>query len=112
LTLHSKNFRGCKAGTTFDAAKGCGHVQLKCEGELSAEVSFSISIGSESKRSVTRGPAQHDFSQSAVAALPTGQDVWNLFSAVDRKSETFMVTLEIALACPATAPIGASIGGA
>lgn len=95
LTLYPKRFRKCKGGVSFDGSRGRGHVQLKCEGELSSEIAFSISIGSESKKQVTRGPVPHDFSQTAVATLPKGQDEWNFFSAVDDKSETFMVVLEI-----------------
>lgn len=95
LTLYPKRSRSYRGGATFDASKGRGHMQLKCEGELSSEVSFTLSIGSESSKKVSRGPFCHDFSQNAVAALPKAQDEWDFFCAIDCKSETFMVTLEI-----------------
>jgi len=97
LTLYPKRFRSYKGGATFDASKGRGHIQLKCEGEITCEANFTLSIGSESSKKVTRGPFHHDFSQNAVAVLPKAQDEWDFFGAIDSKSETFMVTLEVVL---------------
>lgn len=100
------------SGMTFEKSKGCGFLQLKCDSTMCPEITrvgFRFSVG-KGEKNVTRGPVWHDFSESAVAVLPKGQDEWDFFSATHRKTETFSITLEI---IPGSdVPCGSSLGGA
>jgi len=94
MILHPRHVSRCKGGATFEQARGRGCVHLKCEGNLSAEVGFRISIGSSNEKKYTRGPVFHRFADRAVAGLPRGNDDWDLFNMIDRETETFIITLE------------------
>jgi len=97
ITLCSRQVGHGKAGEiSFEAARGRGYVQLKCQGQLSSEVSFYISVGNGNEKKYTRGPAQHNFSKSRVGRLPKGNDEWNFFSMTNPESETLVITMEIA----------------
>jgi len=83
---------------TFKNAHRRGSIQLKCEAELPkpiGDVSFGITIGS-GKHAQTRGPFQHNFSENATCGFPSGQEEWNFSQAVDLKSMTLDLFLEIA----------------
>lgn len=79
----------------FQRAKGCGSVELKCvEGSgVAPDLKFWITVGDEA----VRGPVTHEFSESTVAGLKKGEEMFNFASAVDSKSSMFLVTLH---ACP------------
>lgn len=70
-------------------------MQLKCESEPSrgvpARVAFRVAVGGK-----LRGPAAHDFSETAVGGLPRELQEWDLRSAVDPATQTFAVAIELA----------------
>jgi len=113
MTLYPRGYGDCKGGTSFEKSHGRGSVQVKCESQLPPELvqlGFTLTVGNGNRKKSTRGPVWHDFSESAVAALPKGQDEWDFYDVIDRQSETFVVTLE--MIPPAKAPGGATFGGA
>jgi len=95
-----------KGGSSFRKSKGLGHIQLKCEAQVtpgedeSFPLSFRMAVGSgigeDSRWLEARGPLEHDFlKQSIFPPCPTGQDKdWDFISIVDESSETFVVGLE------------------
>merc|ERR1719414_2237517 len=89
-----------KSGASFKKSNGIGHVQLKCESELSdmavASTSFSISIGQGRKAQAPRGPYPHNFLSSAMCGLPKEHADWHFLSAVDRASLTCAINVDIA----------------
>jgi hypothetical protein len=102
MMLCAKMLRQGRGGQSFKMARGQGSVQLKCEhdlGNLSKRVQLKISVGSclASASCGTRSGVVHqkvlwhDFSQSAAC---TSQD-WDFGKAVDEKSQTFVVSVEI-----------------
>lgn len=96
ITLTSRQVGHGKSGAvSFEAARGRGYVQLKCQGQLSREVLFYVSVGNGKDKKYTRGPIQHNFSKSSVGRLPKGNDEWNLFSMTDPESDSFFITMEI-----------------
>jgi hypothetical protein len=108
MTLYSRGYDSCKGGSSFEKSRGRGYIQLRCDTQLPSEfmqVEFCVTVGNGNKKKSRRGPVRHDFSQKSVASLPKGQDEWGFYDAVDRQSETFVVTLEILSS-------GASQGGA
>lgn len=60
-------------------------------------VTFRLGVGSDkaSKQLKPRGPVRHDFSEKNICGLPSGQDDWDFGKAVDEKTQTFVVCLEI-----------------
>jgi len=80
---------------SFKKSKGCGYFQLKCESSLAAStnarVTFQVSVDGQT----ARGPVEHDFASKATCGLPQGQEVWNLSHAVNPKTKTCRVCLEI-----------------
>jgi len=91
-----------KGGASFKKSKGIGFIQLKCEGDLSADVasvSFELSVGNALQgQSAAKGPVRHNFAQSAVCGLPKtplGNEDWNFLPVVDNESMTFNVYLNL-----------------
>lgn len=93
LTLHS-------SGANFKKSRGQGSVTLKCESEClnaSTPAKLYFSVGAGEKEQARRGPIIHSFDNSATCSLPKGEDTWGLNAAVDKKTKTFTIFVEIAL---------------
>lgn len=90
-----------RGGASFKRSRGRGNLQLRCMAESDTEtkpvVTFRLSVGSEkaAKQLKPRGPVRHDFSEKNICGLPSGQDDWDFGKAVDEKTQTFVVCLEI-----------------
>jgi len=87
-----------KGGSCFRKSGGKGFVQLKCEAELPCTISsmsFTIGVGNGSSVQETRGPAEHDFTSSAVCGLPKVQEIWDFQKYDDKGSQTFVICLEL-----------------
>lgn len=82
-----------KGQACFKKAKGWGSVDLKMvEGvAVAPTLCFCVSVGEGS----TRRPVQHDFNNSSVGSLPREDQKFDFTSAVDHKSSTFAVHLEL-----------------
>merc|ERR1719199_2120884 len=82
----------------FKKAKGKGTILLKCRAELpkdSPPIKFRIGIGSGDLEQPRRGPISHNFLDSNMCRLPLEEATWDLPSAVDKKTNTFVVVLEV-----------------
>jgi len=87
-----------KGGSCFRKSGGRGFVQLKCEAELPCTISsmsFTIGVGNGSSPEETRGPAEHDFTSSAVCGLPKACEIWDFHKYEDRGSQTFVICVEL-----------------
>lgn len=87
-----------KGGSCFRKSGGRGFVQLKCEAELPCAISsmsFTIGVGNGGSIQETRGPAEHDFTSSAVCGLPKAQEIWDFQKYEDKGSQTFVICLEL-----------------
>jgi hypothetical protein len=104
-----------KGSASFRKANGWGSVQLKCEAS-SGRVSFLVSIsnGRPDFQRQPRGPVKHDFAWHSTCGLPRDQEHWDFNKAVDRKSHTFAVCLDLTALAPdadATATASNDLGG-
>jgi hypothetical protein len=89
---------GNDTAVNFRKSRGLGYVLLKCEAELPescANIKFRLSIGSGPKGQGSRGPVKHNFSRSALCGLPEKEQEWNFGEAVDQRSSTFAIVLDI-----------------
>jgi hypothetical protein len=82
-----------KGQASFHKARGWGSVELKSmEGvAVAPTLRFLISVGGE----LPRGPVEHDFHNSTVGGLAKSDEMFDFTSAVDSKSSTFVVSLEV-----------------
>ena len=99
LNIYSKQSAKKK---TFKETEGKGRVQLKCEAELASNalpVRFKIGAGIGEYAEPSRNEVQHNFSQSAVAALPLEQDEFDFKKVLDPTTNTFTIRLEILPHC-------------
>jgi hypothetical protein len=82
-----------KGQACFKKARGWGSVDLKmahCTG-AAPTLCFRISVGDDSPK----GPVSHDFNESIVGSLSKDHDKFNFASAVDKKTSTVQITLEV-----------------
>ncbi|CAJ1387123.1 unnamed protein product [Effrenium voratum] len=90
-----------RGGASFRRSRGRGNIQLRCMAESDTDtkpvVTFRLGVGSDkaAKQLKPRGPVRHDFSEKNICGLPRGQDDWDFGKAVDEKTQTFVVCLEI-----------------
>lgn len=90
-----------RGGASFKRSRGRGNIQLRCMAEsddgTKPVVTFRLGVGSDkaAKQLKPRGPVRHDFSEKNICGLPAGQDDWDFGKAVDDKTQTFVVCLEI-----------------
>jgi hypothetical protein len=81
LMLQPEVTHSSKGGQSFKAAKGRAIIKLKCEGKpeanASAAFAFQFIVGSHEPR----GPCTHNFTETAIAALPA-DDVWDVLDNV------------------------------
>ena len=90
-----------RGGASFKRSRGRGNIQLRCMAESADDtkpvVTFRVGVGSDkaAKQLKPRGPVRHDFSEKNICGLPAGQDDWDFGKAVDDKTQTFVVCLEI-----------------
>jgi hypothetical protein len=81
LMLQPEVTHSSKGGQSFKAAKGRAIIKLKCEGKpeanASAAFAFQFIVGSNEPR----GPCTHNFTETAIAALPS-DDVWDVLDNV------------------------------
>lgn len=95
-----------KKGYCFEAAKGEGITELKCNGPkcngpfeapLIMTFSFRVCSYEGDKVQEAKGPVTHDFNNQSTARLPEssdGQDIWNFQWSVDELSQKFVVILQ------------------
>jgi hypothetical protein len=96
-----------KGMKSFQASKGHGFVQLKCNSEPSNSLEFEFSIGvaaevdkPEKELRPTGGRARHDLAKNNLCGLPKDEQVWNFSSVIGKDSNgkelsTFAVFLEV-----------------
>eukprot|EP00933_Yihiella_yeosuensis_P064395 TRINITY_DN67765_c0_g1_i1.p1 TRINITY_DN67765_c0_g1~~TRINITY_DN67765_c0_g1_i1.p1 ORF type:complete len:395 (-),score=96.25 TRINITY_DN67765_c0_g1_i1:308-1492(-) len=93
-----------KGGASFKKAKGRGFVQIKCEKfeKDRGSVSMNVSVGTGRPDAVwqspLKDPVRHNFEDCGVCPLPPRpeeKDEWNFTRAVDERSQTFAVRLEL-----------------
>jgi hypothetical protein len=81
LMLQPEVTHSSKGGQSFKAAKGRAIIKLKCEGKpeanASAAFAFQFIVGNQEPR----GPCTHNFTETAIAALPA-DDVWDVLDNV------------------------------
>jgi hypothetical protein len=82
-------------GSTFKKSGGFGCVQVKCVSELDNDdcTNVRVSIGSEGRAQLPRGPLTHCFSSNPVFTLP---EEWNFCSAAEQQSNAMVVNIDIA----------------
>jgi len=82
-----------KGQASFHKGRGCGSVELKLvEGVvLAPTLRFRIAVGGTNACRMV----SHDFSNSTVCGSDRGEGHFDFKSAVDRKSSTFLVSLEV-----------------
>merc|ERR1719217_1598681 len=91
LVLHSK-------GPSFQKARGHGQIGIKCETilpETASQVSARFIVGTGRKQQPARGPALHDFAESATCGLPKGEDDWDMRASVQKTMKTVAIRVEI-----------------
>jgi hypothetical protein len=96
LYPRSATFRG---SASFLQAGGVGHIHLKCVSELGDDVPVTIrvSIGGDQDR-LSRGPFVHSFASSPLFTLPRDQAEWDFGAAVEAKSASLTLSVDVALA--------------
>jgi hypothetical protein len=84
-------------GSTFRRSEGLGCVQVKCVSELNgdARTKVRVSIGSEGRAQLPRGPLTHSFSSNPVFTLPAELAGWDFCSAVEQESLSMVVNVDI-----------------
>jgi hypothetical protein len=107
LMLFPKVVKVTKSGHSFRRSPGKGHIRLKCEADLSESngegvppVRFNLFVGKEGSAPVA-SPRTHDFSRSAVFEAP---EVWDFRAAVDPKTATCSVSVEVLPSWPRARP--------
>lgn len=84
-------------GRCFRKAKGHGTLELKCESSDTKLpcVVFSLRVGVDKEEQPSRGPIEHDFSQSSIGRLPADLETWDLLAAVSLGASGCPVTLVV-----------------
>jgi len=98
----AKKVHDRKCGQCFHTARGCGQLELKCEGtppKNSEPIIFQFIVGNGCNAE-TRGPATHDFLLTSIAKLPADQEEWDFNAFVDPATKTVPICIEVATTAP------------
>merc|ERR1719322_1087756 len=85
----------------FKNSRGRGFTHLKCESELPEQfgsVCFYLSVGGARITEASRGPVTHNFCTRATCSLQKDGEDWDFASVVNQEQQSFVVSVEIALA--------------
>jgi hypothetical protein len=91
FTIHAVKDSDERGGSSFQKAKGCGTVHVKCNSDTVRDVILTVSCGTDHVK------VRHDFSTDCICRLPK---TFNLASVVDARapegSGTFCLNFEFA----------------
>jgi hypothetical protein len=91
MTLHAKTMMEGKGGQSFKLSGGQGSLQLKCDNDLRDSKGSIVELRFSAGTGGTPRQIKHDFSKNASCSLQG----WDFSEAVNKKSQTFVVHVEV-----------------